>query len=235
MIVFDPVYFLYVGPALLLALWAQAKVQSSFAEASRVPARLTGRGAARLVLDSAGLRDVPIEAVAGNLTDHYDPRHKVLRLSEGVYNQPTLAAVGIAAHEAGHAIQDATRYWPLVVRNLAVPVASTGSGLGMMVLMVGFLLSQNAPDSLLGQWLMTAGLVLFGGVVFFQLINLPVEFNASRRAKEQLASHNIVSSPEMAYVDKVLDSAAWTYVAATLQAIMVLLYFFMRTQGRRSG
>jgi Zn-dependent membrane protease YugP len=234
MIVFDPVYFLFVGPALLLALWAQARVQMSFAEASRVPARLTGRAAARLVLDAAGLRDVPIEPVAGTMTDHYDPRHKVLRLSEGVYNQPSLAAVGIAAHEAGHAIQDASRYWPLVVRNLAVPIASTGSGLGMMVLMLGLILANGSPDSPLGQWLMTAGLLLFGGVVFFQVINLPVEFNASRRAKEQLASHGIVSPPEMAYVDKVLDSAAWTYVAATLQAIMVLLYFFMRTQGRRS-
>lgn len=232
MIVFDPVYFLFITPALLLALWAQGRVRASFAEASRVPARLTGRGAARLVLDAAGLRQVPIEPVAGMMTDHYDPRHKVLRLSEGVYNQPTLAAVGIAAHEAGHAIQDATRYWPLVVRNLAVPIASTGSGLGMMVLFLGLILSASSP---VGQWLMVAGMVMFGGVVFFQIINLPVEFNASRRAKQQLASHGIVTPAEMAYVDKVLDSAAWTYVAATLQSIMILLYVLMRVQGRRSN
>lgn len=229
---FDPTYFLYVAPALLLTLWAQAQVRSSFAAASQVPARLTGRGAARLVLDAAGLRHIPIEPVAGMMTDHYDPRHKVLRLSEGVFNQPTLAAVGIAAHEAGHTIQDATRYWPLTIRNMAVPVASTGSGLGIFVLMIGMMLA--SANSALGQWLVIVGLVMFGGVVFFQLVNLPVEFDASRRAKQELASHGIVTPAEMPYVERVLSSAAWTYVAATLQSIMVLLYFLSLTRGRRS-
>lgn len=233
MIVLDPMYFLYVAPALLLALWAQGQVRSSFATASRVPARLTGRGAARLVLDAAGLRHIPIEPVAGMMTDHYDPRHKVLRLSEGVYNHPTLAAVGIAAHEAGHAIQDATGYWPLRIRNLAVPLASTGSGLGIFLLMIGMMLA--GANSVVGQWMVTAGIALFGGVVFFQLVNLPVEFDASHRAKQQLASHGIVTQAEMPFVDKVLDSAAWTYVAATLQAIMVLLYFLRLTRGRHGG
>lgn len=166
------------------------------------------------------------------MTDHYDPRQKVLRLSEGVYNQPNLAAVGIAAHEAGHAIQDATRYWPLMIRNMAVPVASTGSGLGIFVLMIGLMLA--SANSVLGQWLVLAGMVMFGGVVFFQLVNLPVEFDASRRAKQELASHGIVSSAEMPYVDRVLGSAAWTYVAATLQSIMVLLYLLTIVRGRRS-
>ena len=231
MIIFDTTYFLYVAPALLLALWAQSRVHSSFAAASRVPARLTGRGAARLVLDAAGLRHIPIEPVRGNLTDHYDPRHKVLRLSEGVYNQPTLAAVGIAAHEAGHAIQDATRYWPLTIRNMAVPIASTGSGLGIWVLVIGVMLASSP----LGQWMMLAGMIMFGGVVFFQLINLPVEFDASRRAKQELATHGIVTPAEMPYVERVLGSAAWTYVAATLQSIMVLLYFLQHARGQRGG
>jgi len=227
---FDPLYFAFLAPALLLAFWAQNRVRTNYAAASRIRAHLTGRAAARLLLDSAGLQAVPIEPVRGQMTDHYDPKQKVLRLSEGVYNQPSLAAVGIAAHEAGHAIQDATRYAPLVIRNMAVPAASVGSNLGMGLLFGGLILGQ-ASTSGLGGLLCTAGIVLFGAVVFFQLVNLPVEFDASNRAKRQLVEHRIVGTQEMKYVNGVLNSAAWTYVAATLQSIGMLVYLVTRFGG----
>lgn len=230
---FDPIYFVFLAPAMLLAFWAQGRVRSAYAEASRQRAQLSGRAAARLLLDSAGLRDVPIEPVRGQMTDHYDPSHKVLRLSEGVYNQPTLAAVGIAAHEAGHAIQDAQRYAPLVLRNLAVPAAQFGSSFGMGMLFLGLILSQGSGGGI-GGLLCTLGIILFAGVVVFQLVNLPVEFDASRRAKRQLVEHRIVSQQEMQYVNGVLNAAAWTYVAATVQAVMTLLYILLRFGGGRS-
>jgi Zn-dependent membrane protease YugP len=219
---FDPVQLLFLAPAMLLAFWAQSKVRSTYAEAQQVPASLSGAGAARHLLDSAGLHDVGIEAVPGELSDHYDPRAKVLRLSEGVYAQRSLAAVGIAAHEAGHAIQDAKHYAPLIVRNLAVPAASIGSNLGLLLIMGGIFFHP---------WLVYAGIALFSCVVFFQLVNLPVEFDASRRAKRQLVEYGIVSQNDMTYVNRVLDSAAWTYVAATLQAVLMLLYLVMRFGG----
>lgn len=229
---FDPLYFLFLAPALIIAFWARGRVKASYAKASRVPAQLSGRAAARLLLDSAGLQDVPIEPVAGQMTDHYDPSHKVLRLSEGVYNQTNLAAVGIAAHEAGHAIQDATHYAPLVIRNLAVPAAQFGGSFGMMMLFVGLIVAQSSTSPL-GGVLCIAGIVLFAAVAFFQLINLPVEFNASRRAKQHLVDYQIVNPQEMGYVDGVLDSAAWTYVGATLQAVLTLVYLVVRFGGNR--
>ena len=229
---FDPLYFLFIAPAMLLAFWAQGRVRANYAEASRVRAPLSGRSAARLLLDSAGLHDVPIEAVRGQMTDHYDPAHKVLRLSEGVYNQPSMAAVGIAAHEAGHAIQHATHYAPLVIRNLAVPAAQFGGSFGMIMLFAGLMLAQTSTSPL-GGFLCTAGIVLFGAVALFQLVNLPVEFDASNRAKRQLVEHRIVSEREMKYVNGVLNAAAWTYVAATLQAVLTLLYILMRFGGSR--
>ena len=223
---FDPVYFLFIAPAVLLAFWAQSKVRATYAEAQQVPAPLTGAAAARHLLDSAGLNDVPIEPVAGELTDHYDPQAKVLRLSQGVYGQRSMAAVGIAAHEAGHAIQDAKRYAPLVVRNLAVPAAGFGSNFGLLMVMGGAIFGSPL--------FITAGIALFTCVVVFQLVNLPVEFDASARAKRQLVDYGIVSQGDMVYVNRVLNSAAWTYVAATLQAVMVLLYLVMRFGGSRN-
>jgi Zn-dependent membrane protease YugP len=214
---FDPLYFVYVAPALVLAMWAQWRVHSAYAAASREPAPLTGAAAARLILDSAGAVDVAIEQVPGKLSDHYDPQAKVLRLSPDVYGQRSLAAVGIAAHEAGHALQDAQGYALMAVRNAAVGVANIGSGFGVILLLVGLGigLSQIA-------WL---GILLFGGTVFFQLVNLPVEFDASNRAKAQLVSLGIVPPSEMRAVNNVLNAAAWTYVAATLQSILTLLYY----------
>jgi Zn-dependent membrane protease YugP len=226
MFIFDPRYFIFIGPAFLLGIYAQFKVKSTYAKAARLPARLSGAATARHILDEAGLSNVNIEQVPGHLTDHYDPRHKVLRLSGDIFNGRTLAAAGIAAHEAGHAIQDAKNYAPLVIRNAAVPVASFGSNIGIWMLFGGMILSSYA----FGPLLMWAGIALFGAVVFFQVVNLPVEFDASARAKAVLVERGIVPQDEMVHINKVLNAAALTYVAATLQAIMTLLYYIMRAR-----
>jgi Zn-dependent membrane protease YugP len=221
----DPNYLIIIAPALILAAWAQWRVRSAYSAAQQVPARLSGAAAARYVLDSAGLRDVQIEQVGGFLSDHYDPREKVLRLSPEVYQSRTLAAVGIAAHEAGHAIQDARGYLPLVVRNAAVPAATVGPTLSIILLIAGAALASFK--------LIVAGIAMFACLVFFQVVNLPVEFNASSRAKQQLVSLGVVSSGEMVYVNRVLNAAAMTYVAATLQSILTLLYYIMRFTGNQ--
>jgi Zn-dependent membrane protease YugP len=223
--VFDPLYWILLAPALILGLWAQWKVRSAFAQAEHVRAPMSGAAAARYVLDSAGLRDVEIEPVQGFLSDHYDPRHKVLRLSPHVYQESSMAAVGIAAHEAGHAIQDAKRYAPLVIRNAAVPVASFGGGISIFLLFLGYAMGAAG--------LIWIGIALYSGVVFFQLVNLPVEFDASNRAKTQLDALGVVPLAQQEYVRRVLNAAAWTYVAGTLQAVMTLLYFIMRFGGSR--
>ena len=228
---FDPLYFLFIAPALLLGIWAQLRIRWTYAVAQRMPAPLSGAAAARHILDSAGLTDVEIEQVPGHLSDHYDPRAKVLRLSPEVYHSRSLAAVGIAAHEAGHAIQDAHAYAPLVVRNAAVPVAGFGANFGILLVILGAMLSAANPHAPLGFWMIWGGIGLFSGVVFFQVVNLPVEFNASARAKEQLVSLGIVPPDQMPYVSQVLHAAALTYLAATLQAILTLLYLVIRFGG----
>jgi uncharacterized protein len=226
MFIWDPLYYLLTIPPLLLGLWAQMKIRSSYAQADRMPAPLSGAAAARHILDSAGLQGVEIEEIPGELSDHYDSRAKVLRLSSAVYRNRTLAAVGIAAHESGHALQDALAYVPLGIRNAAVPMANIGSGLGIGLFFLGMIFSSL-------QFLMLVGVALFSAVVFFQVINLPVEFNASSRAKAQLVQLGIVDRDELRYVDRVLSAAALTYVAATLQAIMTLIYLVMRANERR--
>ena len=222
---FDPLYLILVAPALLLALWAQARVKTAYAHASRVPvrSRMSGAEAARALLDSRGLRDVRIEISHGMLSDHYDPRHKVLRLSPEVYGGRSAASVGIAAHEAGHAIQDATGYAPLVIRNGLVPMAMFGGNFAFLLFFVGFIFQLG--------FLVNLAIALFGAVVVFQLVNLPVEFNASKRAKEQLATAGIVAAgEEQQEVSRVLNAAAWTYVAATLMAALQLIYFILRAR-----
>jgi uncharacterized protein len=169
------------------------------------------------------LNNVQIEEVPGHLSDHYDPRDKVLRLSHEVYQSRTLAAVGIAAHESGHAIQDAHSYAPLVMRNAIVPVAGFGSNAGILMIIVGAFL--------VNPMLIWVGIGLFSAVVVFQVINLPVEFNASARAKAQLVGLGIIDDEQLVYVSKVLNAAALTYVAATLQAILTLLYYISRFSG----
>jgi uncharacterized protein len=221
---FDPTCFLFIAPAVLLGMWAQFRIRTTYAQAQQLAAPLSGAAAARHILDSAGLTDVQIEQVPGNLTDHYDPRDKVLRLSQEVYASRTLAAVGIAAHEAGHALQDAHEYAPLIVRNAIVPMAGFGSNAGFLMIMVGAALNMNAV-------LIWLGIGVFATVVVFQLVNLPVEFNASSRAKTQLVGLGIINDEELGYVSKVLGAAALTYVAATLQAVLTLLYYVMRFTG----
>jgi len=218
-------YLLLAAPAFLLGLWAQLRVKTAYAAAQRVAAPLSGAAAARRILESAGVQQVRIEQTPGRLSDHYDPLHKVLRLSREVYQSRSLAAVGIAAHEAGHAIQDARAYAPLMIRNAAVPAAGFGSNAGFILIILGAVLN-FLP-------LLLLGIFLFGCVVFFQIVNLPVEFNASARAKAQLVSTGIVGRQELGPVEQVLNAAAWTYVAATLQAVMTLLYYVMIFLSRR--
>ncbi|MFM9010042.1 MAG: zinc metallopeptidase, partial [Planctomycetota bacterium] len=214
---FDPWYLVWVSPAILLAAWAQWRVQAAYAAASREAAPLSGAAAARHILDSAGATAGEIEPIAGRLNDHYDPRAKVLRLSEDVFGGRSLAAVGIAAHEAGHALQDAEGSSMMAIRNAAVGVANVGSGIGMFEFMIGLGLALKPVAGL--------GILLFAGTVFFQLVNLPLEIDASNRAKAQLVSLGIVPAADMGAVNSVLNAAAWTYVAATLQSALTLLYY----------
>lgn len=227
MFMFDMLFLMITGPAILLAVLAQWMVKSAYAQMSQVSATMSGYDAARRILDAGGLYNIEIEQVSGQLSDHYDPTHKVLRLSTDVYREHSMAAVGIAAHEAGHALQDARHYAPLAIRNLAVPAANFGSSIGTTLLMVGMFMTFSALAPL-GKWVFLAGIVAFGATVLFQLINLPVEFDASARAKTQLVNLGIVSGPELHNVSKVLNAAALTYVAATLQAVLTLVYYVIR-------
>jgi len=226
--IFDPLYLVFVAPAMLLAFVAQTMVSSRYAAASRVSASMTGAQAARRILDSAGLHNVRIEQVSGHLSDHYDPSKKVVRLSPGVFGNASAASVGIAAHEAGHAIQDATRYPPLVLRSLAVPLASFGSNTAFILFFIGLFVQALS-------FLAWLGILFFSFVVIFQIITLPVEFNASSRARKQLSALGIVSGEQDYQVKKVLNAAALTYVAATLMALLQLLYLLSRlaAQSRR--
>ena len=223
-------YLLCSLPALLLGLVAQVMVKSSYAKFSKVRTYtgLTGAQAARRLLDNNGLREVAIEQVQGVLTDHYDPGKRVLRLSPGVYQSPSLAAVGIAAHETGHALQHAQKYGPLVIRNMIVPTVQFGSWLGPVIFMVGLLL-----NSALGDQVAIVGLILFSLTAVFALITLPVELNASNRAKEQLVSSGMITQEELGGVSSVLRSAALTYVAGAAQAITSILYYVLLLFGRR--
>jgi uncharacterized protein len=215
-------YFLFALPGIALTMWAQARISSAYAAGSRIPAssNVTGAEAAALVMRAGGVQGVTIEPVAGELSDHYDPSRKVLRLSHHVYDGRSLAAVGVAAHEAGHAIQDATHYPGLVVRNLIVPVASLGSNVFWVLIIAGLMLGMTR--------LILLGIILFSMTVVFQLINLPVEFNASRRGRQILESTGLVTASEDQVVARVLNAAAWTYVAATLTGVLTLFYYLVQ-------
>ncbi len=227
MLIWDPLYFIFALPALLLALYAQFKVQSAYGRYSRIRNRLGIEGvrAAEILLRHNGLYNVNIEGVPGYLTDHYDPRSKTLRLSAGVARVPSIAALGIVAHEVGHATQDAENYFPLKLRAGLVPVVNLGSWLGPILFILGWLL--NAFD------LAALGLILFSLGAVFALVTLPVEFNASRRALKMLQETGLVSREELKGVKSVLSAAALTYVAALAQAISTLLYYAFLLMGLR--
>ena len=229
---FDSYYFTLVIPAILLALFAQAKVQSAFAKYSQIRSLrgLTGREAAQRILLANGITDVRFEHVAGKLTDHYDPRNNTIFLSDSVYDAATVAAVGVAAHEAGHAVQYAVGYGPVKLRSAIVKTTQLSSQASFIILMIGLVL-YSQPILLLG-------IVLFGVVAFFQLVTLPVEFNASHRALETLEGEHILEDEEMAGARKVLRAAALTYVAALLSSLLQLLRYvliFLNRSGNRRG
>jgi len=224
---FDPMYLIFALPALLLGLYAQFKIKSSYGKYLRVAnsAGVTGLGAARHLLDAARLYDVEIGQTPGQLSDHYDPRKKLLKLSPGVANSPSVASLGIVAHEIGHAMQDAQGYGPLRVRSAIVPVVNIGTWIGPILFIIGFLL--QAFD------LAIIGVVLFSGAAIFSLITLPVELNASARAMEMLTSAGLVTQQEYKGAKSVLSAAALTYVAAAAQSISTLLYYVFLLGGIR--
>lgn len=215
-------YILFSLPALVLGLIAQARVKSAMSKYSkeRNYTGLTGAQVARRMLDAHGLTNVQVEQVNGLLSDHYDPRSKTLRLSSAIYGTPSIAAAGVAAHEAGHAIQHGENYFPLQIRSALVPAVQLGSWLGPLIFMVGLVLSTS-----LGEKIAIGGLLLFGVTALFAFITLPVEFDASRRAKTVLESSGFIGMQQMTGVHKVLDAAALTYVAAAAQAVSTLLYY----------
>ena len=206
-------------PAILFALWAQFRVKNTYAQYSKAFAGLTGAEAARMVLEMNGVNDVTIEPIAGELTDHFDPKTKTIRLSKGVYDVTSVAAVGIAAHEAGHAVQYAVGYSPIKLRTAIIPVTQIGSTLSWPLLLIGLALGN--------QLLATAGVVLFCAVVLFQLVTLPVEFNASNRALDTLGASGYLQEEQLNGAGKVLRAAAMTYVAALAQALAQLLRLLM--------
>jgi Zn-dependent membrane protease YugP len=231
-------YLLLVVPTMLLAFGAQWWIRSAYQRTSQIPTRMNGAMAARQILDANGLQNIPIEQSQGHLSDHYDPSAKVVRLSPDVYQGYSIASVGIAAHEVGHAIQDAKHYAPLVVRNLAVPVAGFGSSISTFFLFAAMGLGAMGSYKL-SSWAMILFVAGFSATVLFQLINLPVEFNASSRAKTELIALGIINNQELSQVSGVLTAAAMTYVAATLQAVATLAYYLLQyvlqSQGRRDG
>jgi Zn-dependent membrane protease YugP len=227
---YDPMYLLFMLPGLLLGLYAQFKLTNAYNHYMEVPpsSGLSGAEAAREILDSAGLTSMPIEEVAGHLTDHYDPTNKALYLSQENYHGRSLAAIGVAAHEAGHALQHRAAYFPLHFRMALVPVTNIASSGAVWATAIGFML--NAPR------LVLIGIVAFTILAFFHIVTLPVEFDASSRAKAQLQKLRLVSGPDEARgVSKVLSAAAMTYVAALAAVLFQLLYYVLRYSQMRSN
>jgi Zn-dependent membrane protease YugP len=224
---FDPMYFVFILPAFLLSMWAQFKVKGAYSKYTRVPNQrgLTGLDAAQIILPQEGLGGVSIEGIAGELTDHYDPRSKKLRLSAGVAKQPSVASLAVTVHEIGHALQDHQNYGPLKLRSAIVPAVQVSSWVAPIMFFLGLFLQMEGLA-----WL---GIALFGAGAVFALITLPVEFNASKRGLQLLQTYQLADGQEIRGAKAVLDAAALTYVAALAQALMTLLYYasFM---GRRN-
>ncbi|MFR6291711.1 MAG: zinc metallopeptidase [Peptococcaceae bacterium] len=216
MFFWDPTMIILI-PAVIISLYAQMKVSSTFHRYSQVPSNrgMTGADVARYILNKNGLYDVPIERIGGQLSDHYDPKTRVVRLSADVYGSTSLAALGVAAHEVGHAVQHDTGYMPLYIRNTVIPVTQIGSYLAIPLFFLGIFMS----SPMLVKW----GVLLFGAIVFFQMVTLPVEFNASSRALRTLGNEGILDASELKGTSKVLKAAALTYVAAALMAVLQLV------------
>ena len=226
---FDSLYIVLVLPAMIFARWAQFRVKSTFARYQKVEnaRRMTGREAAERVLSSNGLTNVRIERVSGQLTDHYDPRGNVIRLSEAVYDSASIAAAGVAAHEAGHAVQYAVGYGPIKHRRAMIPATQVASNLAMPLVLLGLFMGSGYLS------IAYAGIALFCVAAFFQLVTLPVEFNASSRAVKQLAMYGMISEQERYDVKGMLRAAAFTYVAAVLSTLAQILRILLMVLGRR--
>ena len=224
---FDTYYWIILVPAMLIALLAQINVSSTFNRYSRVVSRrgLTGAQAAEAVLRAHGVYDVRIERVSGQLTDHYDPRTNTIRLSDAVYGSTSIASVGVAAHEAGHAVQYAQEYGPIKLRGAIIPVCNFSSQISILLIILGFVLYSRP--------LFAVGVVLFAVAAFFQVVTLPVEFNASRRAIQSLQDTHMLDDQELRGAKKVLGAAAMTYVAALLVSIAQLLRYILAFNSRR--
>jgi Zn-dependent membrane protease YugP len=236
MFYFDPLYLLFAIPGLLLGLYAQFKLSGTYAKYMRVPVAsgLSGAQAARRILDDAGLQDVPVEEIPGNLTDHFDPKKRALFLSSANFHERSLSAVGVAAHEAGHALQQKAAYAPLNFRMAIVPVTNFATTASYFILGGSAMLRyMGAIAGSTFSHLMVVGIVLFAIVALFQAITLPVEYDASRRAKEQLFRLGLVNGSERGAVSQVLSAAALTYVAALVTALLQLLYWISVARDRR--
>jgi Zn-dependent membrane protease YugP len=220
---FDPMYLVFILPGLALSMWASFRTKSAFNKYSKVGSArgLSGAEAARIMLDREGLHNVKIERAQGFLSDHYNPLTRSLALSEGVYDSRSIAAIGVATHEAGHAVQHAHHYAPMWLRSTLVPTANIGSSIGYFVMLIGLMLQASN--------MVLIGAVLFSMVLLFQIVTLPVEFDASARAKRLAVEHGIITSSERPGVDRVLNAAALTYVAAAVSTLMTLLYFLLRS------
>ncbi|MGD8415090.1 MAG: zinc metallopeptidase [Candidatus Latescibacterota bacterium] len=225
---FDPLYWLVIGVGIALSLWASMKTKGTFAKFSQYTTqrRMTGADVARSILRDNGIGDVSVEKIQGKLTDHYDPRTKTLRLSEGVYDSASMSACGVAAHEVGHAIQDARGYAMLKFRSAWVPVANLGGGISVFVLIMAVFMGGMATS--MGSTMATVGILLFATTTVFTLVTLPVEFDASRRALVTLRQGGYMTPDELAGARKVLNAAAMTYVAAFITSLLTLLYWAMR-------
>ena len=220
---FDPLYLIIIAPGLLLSLWASWRVKSAFNKYSKIRSArgLTGAEAAEEMLRNNGINDVTVRSTSGMLSDHYNPLNKTLNLSEEVYASRSIAAIGVATHEAGHALQHAAHYGPLWLRSTLVPTASIGSGAGYFVMVLGLIFhSMN---------MVLAGAILFSMVLLFQIVTLPVEFDASHRAKVKVLEEGIITAGEREGMDRVLNAAALTYVAAAISTLLTLLYFLLRS------
>ncbi|HBL85207.1 MAG: peptidase [Clostridiales bacterium GWF2_38_85] len=229
---FDPLYLLMVLPAIIFSIWASSRVKSTFKRYSEQRSRngMTGYDAARRVLDANGLQNVKIEHVAGSLTDHYDPKSNIIRLSDAVYDNTSTAAIGVAAHEAGHALQYAQNYAPIKIRNAIIPITRIGSNLSFPLVFIGLLLAQSSQVYLNIAYI---GVILFATVALFQLVTLPTEYNASSRAVEAIESSGILTIEEVDGARRMLSAAALTYVAALATSLVQLLYLFLRVNRRR--